>query len=39
MIPERLKKEFIEEMELDFSMQAEGLGRFRVNGFKQKSGY
>lgn len=39
MIPERLKKEFEQEMELDFSMQADGLGRFRVNGFKQKYGY
>jgi len=39
LIPERLQKEFQEEMELDFSMQADGLGRFRVNGFKQKYGY
>jgi len=39
MIPERLKKEFEQQMELDFSMQADGLGRFRVNGFKQKYGY
>ncbi len=39
MIPERLKKEFKEEMELDFSMQADWLGRFRVNWFKQKYGY
>lgn len=39
MIPEKLKQEFIDEMEIDFSVQAEGLGRFRVNGFKQKWGY
>lgn len=39
LIPDRLQKEFQEEMELDFSMQADGLGRFRVNGFKQKYGY
>ena len=39
MIPEGLKKEFLEEMELDFSMQADWLGRFRVNWFKQKYGY
>lgn len=26
-------------MEIDFSVQADGLGRFRVNGFKQKEGY
>lgn len=39
MIPERLQKEFHDEMELDFSMQADWLGRFRVNGFKQKYGY
>lgn len=39
MIPEKFKKEFQEEMELDFAMQADGLWRFRVNGFKQKYGY
>lgn len=39
LIPTRLQKEFKEELELDFSMQAEWLGRFRVNGFKQKHGY
>lgn len=39
MIPESLKNEFLDEMELDFSMQAEGLWRFRVNGYKQKYWY
>jgi twitching motility protein PilT len=39
MIPKKLKQEFIDEMEIDFSVQAKGLGRFRVNGFKQKWGY
>ena len=39
MIPEKLKQEFTDELEIDFSVQAEGLGRFRVNWFKQKWGY
>jgi twitching motility protein PilT len=39
IIPEKLKQEFINEMEVDFSVQADWLGRFRVNGFKQKWGY
>lgn len=39
MIPENLKNEFLDELELDFSMQADWLGRFRVNGYKQKYGY
>ncbi len=39
IIPEKLKEEFVAEMEIDFSIQANELGRFRVNGFKQKSGY
>lgn len=39
IIPEKLKNEFISEMELDFSTQAGSLGRFRVNGFKQRGGY
>jgi len=39
IIPEKLKQEFIDEMEIDFSVQADQLGRFRVNGFKQKSWY
>jgi len=39
IIPEKLQAEFKKEMELDFSMQADWLGRFRVNGFKQKHWY
>jgi len=39
IIPEKLKEEFVAEMEIDFSIQADQLGRFRVNGFKQKSWY
>lgn len=39
IIPAKLKEEFIAEMEIDFSVQAEWLGRFRVNGFKQKGWY
>jgi len=39
IVPEKSKQEFIDEMELDFSIQAQWLGRFRVNGFKQKWWY
>lgn len=39
IIPEKEKQAFIDEMELDFSIQTKDLGRFRVNGFKQKWGY
>jgi len=39
IIPEKYQQEFEEEMELDFSLQAEWLWRFRVNGFKQKQWY
>lgn len=36
MIPKRLIKEFNELGEADFSHTMEGLGRFRVNAFKQR---
>ncbi len=37
-IPPHLFERFMSELELDFSMQVSGLGRFRVNGFKDKGG-
>lgn len=39
IIPERYKESFKKNMELDFSIQSEVHGRFRVNGFKQKHWY
>lgn len=39
IIPEKYKETFKKNMELDFSIQSESHGRFRVNAFKQKNGY
>jgi len=38
-IPKHMLEDFLETLELDFSISAGELGRFRVNGFKQKSGF
>ncbi len=35
----KFQEKFRKEMELDFSINMKGHGRFRVNGFKQKWGY
>jgi twitching motility protein PilT len=32
------KKEFEEELEIDFSIEIKGFSRFRVNIFNQKNG-
>lgn len=37
--PEAHREKFKNTFELDFSVQLEGYGRFRVNGFKQKNGF
>lgn len=39
LIPEAHKEKFRSDFEVDFSIQTENYGRFRVNGFKQKNGY
>lgn len=36
MMSEKFQEKFRLEMELDFSINMSGHGRFRVNGFKQK---
>jgi twitching motility protein PilT len=36
-LPERLAEEFEREGEADFSYEVSGLGRFRVNAFRQRS--
>ena len=37
--PAAHKERFRTSFELDFSVQLDGYGRFRVNGFKQKNGF
>src|SRR5919202_2834624 len=37
ILPEKLAGEFEEEGEVDFSYEVRGLGRFRVNAFKQRN--
>ncbi|HLS29096.1 MAG TPA: PilT/PilU family type 4a pilus ATPase [Opitutales bacterium] len=37
MIPERFFKVWEEEGQIDFAYSPEGLGRFRVNGFRQRN--
>jgi len=39
IIPDRYQELFKKNMELDFSIESQTHGRFRVNGFKQKYGY
>ncbi len=39
IIPEKHRANFQATFELDYSLQIEGFGRFRVNAFKQKNGY
>jgi len=39
LIPEKLKDQFTQELELDFAIQVSSLWRFRVNAFKQRSGF
>ncbi len=39
LTPEAQREKFKTTFELDFSVQLEGYGRFRVNGFKQKNGF
>jgi len=36
MLPEKLEREFEEEGEADFSHSISGMGRFRVNAFRQR---
>lgn len=38
MMTERQKKTFIDKLELDFAIEQEGAGRFRVNAFNQARG-
>jgi len=37
-VPEHLKGDFLKQRELDYSLNREGIGRFRVNAFMTRSG-
>ena len=39
MIPDRLKDRLFEDGETDFSYSIQGIGRYRVNAFKQRGSY
>ena len=39
IIPERYHQKYLEDFELDFSIELQWFSRFRVNAFKQKKGF
>ena len=39
ILPERLKKKYLDTGDIDFAYSLEGVGRFRTNFFKQRNGY